>query len=541
MYTVLLVDDEALVREAISANMKWGELGYEIIGTCKNGKEAIDFLKGSRVDLVITDICMPFVDGLELSQYVFENYPDSRVIIISGYNEFEYAKAAVKYRVMEYVLKPVTMTELSEVLLRVKQILFEEKIKKDSLKKFEVAYIKNIPVLRTRYLNQIVNGIHQEQSEDDIHDKLRELNIGIEGTYYTIAIIVVENAEEFLKVMPEAKKDLPSFIIFNIVEEMVGKDDNTIVFQDLNNNTVVVLGHVSEINQLNRFGEIYENCKPLIEHSFGLGISIGIGKKVGTLNKMNQSYDCALSALKQRFLYGDNRILDSRDFNCDERKNIEFNDDIKRLLTAIKMRSESEITVILDEIKNSFRRYTISQSRIYAMLQNIIVAVSNLLDSANLIQESTQKKQEELMQKLYGEKTLDAAELIIRKYCFYVGDILSEQREGFGKKQAILAVEYIEENYTNSNLSLQSICNQLSISMSYFSSIFKTYTGETFIEALTKKRMNKSKELLTNTSMKIYEIAESVGYSDPHYFAITFKKYSGMTPKEYAKERRRNS
>ncbi|ROR26378.1 two-component system response regulator YesN [Mobilisporobacter senegalensis] len=539
MYTVLLVDDEALVREAISSNMAWEELGYELIGACKNGKEAMEFLKENRVDLVITDICMPFVDGLELSKFVFESYPDSRVIIISGYNEFEYAKKAVKYRVAEYVLKPVTMAELSEVLLNVRKTLFEEKIKKDSMKKLEVAYIKNLPILRTRYLNQMVNGIRKEELEEDIQLKLKELNISIEGKYYTGAIVMVEKTEEFLLMMPEAKKDLPAFIIFNILEEMLAASANNIVFQDLNNNTVILSGTESEEEHRQQFQKIFEECRGIVERNFGLGITIGIGKKVTALGKISRSYESAITALHYRFLYGVNRILDIRDFANRTSKNYDFNEEIKRLVTAIKINSANEINEILAEMKELSRKYLISQSRVYAVLQNLIVSVNHLLENANVLKENLEEKQEEILQRLYGEETLDDIDMVMGNYCLYIGELLSEQREGSGKKQAILAVEYIDKNYANPELTLQSICNDLAISTSYFSTIFKNYTGETFIEALTKKRMNKSMELLANTSMKIYEIAERVGFSDPHYFAITFKKYTGMTPKEYAKERRR--
>jgi len=539
MYTVLLVDDEALVREAISANMKWNELGYNLLGTCKNGKEAIEFLENNNTDLVITDICMPFVDGLELSKHIFDYYPDTRVIILSGYNEFEYAKMAVKYQVAEYVLKPVTVAELKDILMNIKDTLYEQKLKKDSLKKLTGAYNKNIPILRTRYLNQMVKGINKESLEDGIQDKLRELNISIHGNYYKIAIVVVEKSEEFLKLTPEAKNDLPAFIIYNILEEMVETDENTIVFQDINNNTVILLGDGTDAGQIQRLSDIYESCKTMVERFFGLGITFGIGNKVSALSKIYKSYESAISALEYRFLYGGNKILDIRDFGgMDLVKNIDISDDIKKLALTVKINSEHDISKILSDIMKSIRKFNMSPSRIYINMQNIIVAVSNLLESANLTEESFAEKQEELLQLLYSKKTLDEVEKNVLNYCLYIGRVLSEQRDSFGKKQAIVAKEYIEENYSNTELTLQTICYDLSISMSYFSAIFKSYTGETFIEALTKKRMKKSMELLKNTSMKVYEIAEKVGFSDPHYFAITFKKYTGMTPKEYAKEGR---
>lgn len=539
MYTVLLVDDEALIREAISANMKWNELGYNLIGTCKNGKEAIEFLKDKSVDLLITDICMPFVDGLELSKHIFENYPETRVIILSGYNEFEYAKMAVKYRVVEYVLKPVTVAELKDILMNVKETLYKDKIKKESLKKLTGAYTKNLPVLRTRYLNQIVKGINKEQLEDEIQDKLNELNISIKGNYYKIAIVVVENSDEFLKLTPQAKNDLPAFIIFNILDEMAGMDKNVIVFQDINNDTVILLGDETDAGQIERLSQIYENCKAMVEKFFGLGITFGIGNKVMTLSKINKSYESALSALEYRFLYGVDKILDIRDYGgMDLVKNIDISDDIKKLALSVKINNDQEISAILSGIMKSLRKFNMSSSRIYINMQNIIIAISNLLESADLTEEGFAEKQEELLQLLYSKKTLDDVEINVLKYCLYIGNSLSEQRDSFGKKQAIIAKEYIEENYSNTELTLQTICYDLSISMSYFSAIFKRYTGETFIEALTKKRMERSMELLKNTSMKVYEIAEKVGFGDPHYFAITFKKYTGMTPKEYAKEGR---
>ena len=135
MYRVLLVDDEALIREAISENTKWNELGYELAGTCKNGREAKDFIEREQVDLLLTDICMPHMDGMELTKFVYEEHREIKVVIISGYDEFEYAKKAVKYQVAEYILKPITAVELSETLLKVREKLDEERLKKENIKR----------------------------------------------------------------------------------------------------------------------------------------------------------------------------------------------------------------------------------------------------------------------------------------------------------------------------------------------------------------------------------------------------------------------
>ena len=153
MYKVLLVDDEALTREAISENIPWGKLGFELVASCENGRDAMEVIRQKKPDLVLTDICMPYVDGIELAKYIFENCPDTKTIIISGYDEFEYAKQAVRYQVMEYILKPITPSELTEVLLKAKARLDEARTERTTLKKLKGAYQSNRPLLRGRFLN----------------------------------------------------------------------------------------------------------------------------------------------------------------------------------------------------------------------------------------------------------------------------------------------------------------------------------------------------------------------------------------------------
>ncbi len=537
MFEVLLVDDEALVRDAISTNMKWEELGYHLAGTCKNGKEAMEFLAIHKVELVITDICMPFVDGLELARYIYEKHTDTRTIILSGYNEFEYAKTAVKYQVVEYVLKPVTVAELNEILLRVKETISEERKKKESLHKLTDSYQKNLPILRSRYLNQLVKGMHKQQPEEKLHEKLRELHRDISGECYMIALMVAEHTEDFLNSMPEAAGDLPEFILFNILEEMTSADDKLLVFQDLQNNTTLLMSGISEVFLLEKLQKVYDDSKGMMKEYFGLGVTLGIGSPVNLLYKVHKSYEGAVNALEYRFLYGQDRVLFIKDFvEMDQVRNIEISDDIRKLTLAVKLNSKAEIAESLKEIVSRLRKLVLSSARIYICVQNILVALNNLVDSLNLTDEEITERQNNLLRLLYTMKTLEEVEKLLCEYCYYIGEILAEQRDSFSKKQAIIAVEYIEEHYMDEDLTLQSMCSDLAISMSYFSTIFKRYTGETFIEALTKRRMKAARELLSNTTLKVYEIAEKAGYADPHYFAITFKKITGLTPKEYARK-----
>ena len=143
MYRVIVVEDEVLVREAICENINWNGLGYELAGNCENGKSAIEFLEETEVDVVLTDICMPYMDGMQLSEYIHQNMPDVRVIIFSGFDEFEYAKKAIQYHVEDYLLKPVTAFELSEVLTKLKEKMDEERRQKNKVSRINKVYHKN--------------------------------------------------------------------------------------------------------------------------------------------------------------------------------------------------------------------------------------------------------------------------------------------------------------------------------------------------------------------------------------------------------------
>lgn len=195
MYKVLLVDDEALIREAISENIPWEEMGFELIASCENGREAMERMKEVTPDLLLTDIYMPYVDGIELARYVNENHPDTKTVIISGYDEFEYAKQAVRYQVMEYILKPVTPSELAEVLLRAKKSLDERYARTKTLKKLQGAYISNRPFLRGRFLNSLLRGNERPES---LKDKMTELGISLPGAFFNTAIVEGDDLSPFL-------------------------------------------------------------------------------------------------------------------------------------------------------------------------------------------------------------------------------------------------------------------------------------------------------------------------------------------------------
>lgn len=156
MYKAILVDDESIIRNAISTTIDWNKFNFELVDTCQNATQAIEILKHTHIDLIITDICMPHMDGLELSSYVYNNYPDTSIVIISGYDDFNYAKAAIRYNVTEYLLKPVTADEFSQILLKLKNTLDEKTKKEDYINKIKQIYDENLSNIKNRFFANLI-------------------------------------------------------------------------------------------------------------------------------------------------------------------------------------------------------------------------------------------------------------------------------------------------------------------------------------------------------------------------------------------------
>ncbi|PXV91026.1 two-component system response regulator YesN [Lachnotalea glycerini] len=537
MYKVLLVDDEALIREAISENVRWKEHGFELMGACENGKDAIEKIEQTVPDLLITDICMPYLDGIELTKYVYEKYPVTKVIIISGYDEFEYAKTAVKYKVLEYVLKPVTAFELTELLDKIKEDFDEEAAKKKSLKKIREAYISNLPVLKGRFLNGLMQG---SMNAEEIKKKSEDFHIDLSGRYFIVTVVEGDNLREFLKRHHGIKEDLVLFAIYNITEEIVIKNQSGITFQNGEDKTIIIFK--SDRDEGFRAG-IFDVCTEIrtaLNEYLKLDVTIGIGRTVTSTGALNQSLESAKEMLEYRFLLGGNVVLDARDpgksKHTTERELSAWTDDI---LLSIKAGEHAELERVIKSFIQKLRADYVPKNRIIILFQNIVLSIVNMLDEAGLSDEAFLEGENTFINRIYLLNHLKDMEAELIEFCSMISQKMTSEKESYGNKQAVLALDYIDKNYSNSELSLNSVCRYLAISTSYFSSIFKSCTGETFIEALTKKRIEKAKSLMENTALKAYEIAIEVGFSDPHYFSIIFKKHTGLTPTEYTKNKRR--
>lgn len=200
MYKILLVDDEILVRDAIRENIDWKSLDCELVGDCENGRQAVEFIQTHEVDIVLTDICMPYMDGMELSEFLHDNYPDILIVIFSGFGEFEYAKKAIRYNVSEYMLKPVTASELTKVIRNMKEKLDsrkKEQRKIESLAQTSQDYHKNADIIRSKALETLVNCTRDVQVS---LQELKKLGICFDCSSYRVAVFDMDTYSELYQV-----------------------------------------------------------------------------------------------------------------------------------------------------------------------------------------------------------------------------------------------------------------------------------------------------------------------------------------------------
>ena len=539
MYKILLVDDEILVRDAIRENIDWGKLDCELIGDCENGKQAVEFVKTHEVDIVLTDILMPYMDGMELSHFLHDNYPDILIVIFSGFGEFEYAKKAIQYNVSEYMLKPVTAMELTKVIENMKEKLDsrkKEQRKMESLTQVSQDYHKNANVIRSKALDCLVKCTREVQVS---LDELERMGITFQAASYRVAVFDIDTYSEMYQMDMDKQQEsaLMAFVLFNVGDEIVVREKAGVVYQEGNNRVCIIFAG----NRTKEFSEsIHRICHEIqkkVKEVIGLETSIGIGSWVRSPYELIYSYRLAAKAIDYRYLLGGNLLFDMEEKKTDN--SIFLINDLETLTEAIKSGDRRLMEETLGQIETEIKSALVEKSYACIYLQQVIRAIGNTCQSLSEEPEKIIAQRETLLKAVTEQRMFSQAASLVEKYAQEVFDELQELNSSSGQRQGMLAMDYIQKNYMDPGLSLNSICSYLKISTSYFSTIFKEMTGETFIEVLTRVRMEKAKELLENTTMKNYEIAEKVGFSDPHYFGISFKKITGKTPTEYAREKRR--
>jgi two-component system response regulator YesN len=539
MYKVIIVDDEAVVRNGLKNTINWSEHGFELIGDYANGREAWEAVEQHKPELIISDISMPFMDGLELAGLVSAQFPYIKMIILTGYDEFEYAQQAIRLKVSDFVLKPITAQEIRKLLDRVRAEMDEETKHREDIGRLNSQLSQSLPLLKERFLERLVAvGL----GKAEIEERFGYFVLPTVSPLYMVMVVDIDDFGDRELFSYEHDVEFLRFAAFDIFKETLEQGDVMLLRTREERMVAIIGGPDNESLLYERVFSLAEEVRHRIEKYLKFTVTIGIGRTCAYIEQLPLSYKSALSVLDYRFLLGKNRVLSILDMEGKPSTPLPPNLDWDRkLASAVKTGSIQDAFQLIENGVAELKTSLAPIEACFLQMQKVVLSLMNSIQEIVAYdQEASHDRQMRLMD-VYRFKTLDEVEIWLKEVVRSVISTIAENRSHFTDMQIHRAVEYIDTNYANDKMSLQELCRHVLMSTSYFSLVFKQHTGETFIEYLTGVRIAKAKEILTNTTLKFYEIAEQVGYKDPNYFSILFKKHTGTTPKDYREKQIKES
>ncbi len=528
LYKIMIVDDEAEVRESIARNIDWQAVGFEVVALAENGQEALEKAESIELDVVLTDIKMPFVDGLELSSQIQILQPSVKIIILTGFDKFEYAKEAIKLNVIEYVLKPINAEELTQLLLKVKKELDEEVARRRDTEALVVNYKKSLPLIKNHFLSELLAGT---MPPNEISKQIKSFGIPInEEKHIVVAVFEFDIDDSHTPVL--AKELLP-ISLKQLIDDRLKESCFFATIISFSSIVAITSWEKDPIGDLMNVANMISGESKRI---FKTSLTVGIGRSYRDITSIHQSYIQAKRAAEYKLILGTGKVIYIRDMELAEHEPMVFDSACEqRLVTAIKFGTEEQISKLVDSILEDLNSADITQWKYQAYIMGVLCVVSQIANRYNLDENEVLGKGDERFSIISKNYTLEKLRNWLLDTCVRMSGSISEKRISTAKRIIEQAKKFIDENFHDHQLSVDMICKNLHISQSYFSSIFKNETGMNYVQYLTDIRMEKALRLLSETDDKTYMIAQKVGYAEPNYFSYVFKKKFGAPPSQYRK------
>ena len=531
LYRIILVDDEEEVRKGIIRKIDWETLGFQVVGDAENGQDALEKIEQLEPNVVMTDIRMPYMDGLTLTSWIRQKYPSVKVLIFSGFDDFEYAQQAIKLNVTEYILKPVNVEELTQILNRVRENLDQEIEQRRDVDRFRESYLNSLPILRELFLNDMVRG---NMPAEDIRQKLEEYKIDILGAEkWLTAVINVENetAEETGLTLHQEKELIP-ISVKSLLEDNLKDYCRFTAFNSAVGITLIaaVDGEKKQTSLIDLLGDICKEIKRILQ----VTVTIGIGYFCMDLEQLPAAYQSAVDALGYQEIVGTGNTIYINDMEPVSRGKLQLETrDEADLIAAVKFGTREKIEAAARSFASRMEsaRVHMRQQQVYQM--SIINCLIRLMQQQDLDLGAMFGTDEMYGKVIYGNMKPEEFASVITEVGCRMNEAMNRERDKTAKKVILEAKQYILDHYQDPELSVDVMCRQLHMSPAYFSTVFKRETGQTYIAYLTEVRLDKAVELLNTTDDKTYVIAQKVGYQEQNYFSYVFKKRFGISPTKF--------
>lgn len=531
MLKVFLVEDEFVVREGIKKNIDWASHGYEFCGEASDGELAFPMIQKIKPDIVITDIRMPFMDGLELSRLIKKELPGIEIIILTGHEEFEYAKEAIKIGIAEYLLKPINGRELMEEVNRVALKIEERRKENEIREKYRKEMEENSLKEKKNLFQYLVTG---DKTMTELLELAEDLGIDLSAMWYNILLV---NFRSLNHAHDEYSGSLIE--IENRLSLLSNRDSRLLIFDRNLEGKALLFKADSKEELMERQQLIIQEITGILREYEHVRYFGGIGIPVNRLRELPISFERASHAFAHRYLVEESRILDSSDMKqaiYSEEENFDINEvspkqlDRNKIREFLKTGDREETIYFVEEFFKDLRTNAMKSVmfRQYIIMDTYFCVI-DFLEGIQISKNETEPlditsgilQNEEAAISYVVKMIGKALELRDKTASNRYGDVVDE------------VMNYIEKNYADEELSLNLLASHVNFSPNHLSMVFSQQTGQTLIKYVTDYRMSKAKELLRCTNKKSSVVSMEVGYKDPHYFSYLFKKTQGMTPTQY--------
>ncbi len=529
MLKVFLAEDEFVVREGIKNKIDWNGNGYEFCGEAGDGELAYSMIEKLKPDILITDIKMPFMDGLTLSRMVKAEFPNTEIILLTGYEDFEYAKEAIKIGVSSYLSKPISAENLLKEISIVADKLREKNRELEIRKKYEEDMKERTELIKQGFFKDLVTG---ERDFPYMLKRAKDLSIDITGLSYNLILFKVWSI----------KHDSGEFsnTVVTVTDEIthIAERAGCIVFDlNLDGKAILIKGD-SESEVQSKVTDIISLMKELLLRYPNIKYFGGVGQPVERITDIPRCFRLASRAFAHLYLTtgsdflvgtegaihakGDDIILSEIDPKHIDRRHIkEF----------LRRADESEAEFFLEEFFEGMGENALKSTMLRQYVaMDVYFCIADFAENELFLSRSEIDAQIPSAEVLSDEKKtygylVDALKKAIA--------LRNKNSQGSYRDVVNETISYINDNYSDEELSLNKVAAHVNFSPNHLSAVFRQQTGHTFIKYLTDLRLEKAKELLLSTSKRSNEIGAMVGYKDPHYFSYLFKKTQGVTTTQY--------
>lgn len=528
MYTMCVIDDMKQVVDSIVRNVDWPKLGIQIVGTATNGESGMKLIKDTKPHIVLTDIRMPLIDGLEMVAHVIEHVPQVKIIIMSGYADFEYAQKAMRLGALDFIAKPMTPNELIQSVTKAKGLLDQEKLRHETIQQLQRQANESLPLMRQDYFNLLVRYF---STKETVQKRLDQLHIKLDKTPFLVMVAELDGYEQLSKNVPVSEIELIRFTVHNILEETIWKFTKGFVFRDYRMNQLICIMNVTPELDVN---ETAEQCRAHVERYSRYTVSIGIGSQVESVEDLPVSYQKALTALSYNFYTGGNSVFSISNVSNDESIMTHFTEEReKELVYALLSGNIDKGMEVLEQFfvesvdSHAFPKPKLVAEAYYELAYTI------KKQFADKLKNDDEEKPAEILRSMKEGAYASLADLQndMRNFYFYCSSSLQKDKINESHLFIERSIDYIRQNL-HRGLTVNDCAKIAHLSPSYYANLFKKVTGVTFGQFIATERVEQAKKYLLE-DIQVQEIASRLGFEDRPYFTEWFKKHVGMTPSEF--------